>query len=268
MRRKWLVLLLGLVVLAIGGVAAFVASSPLVRARYHLLRASPAEVRLDPDKATRLSGHALAFASSSAAKELLPDLLELARDEAARDDGVCHRALVVELTVGSARRVDWHDRWRFGRPEEAGRVRQPRPPIGIEELTSLVQSLGSRDPRLRSWTLRRLPIDERVLEVVVRRLESPALGGPSADDERGAVMGWLREFMTGTQPLVGAPEMDSGEMFPAKGWDEFFMITNPPLVYSGGMGSMKFELPESSVLARALLEWIAQNRSKLPEQVK
>ena len=231
-RRKGLVVLLVLVLVGLGGVAALVASDPRVRARYHLRRATAAEVQLEHTAASVLSGHALAFARSPVATELLPELVELAEVEATRDAEVCYRALVFEVT-GCAwlRRYTWSNRT------------PPPPPRPSSADPGLLIALRSKDARFRSWALARIPLDEHALEAVVRLgSERPALE-------------WLHELRE--QPAF-AHKTDPAWRLVRQWYTQDFE----------GAGYARTTYVTDDEVARALTDWLEKNRSRLQPQLK
>ncbi|MEZ0229657.1 MAG: hypothetical protein ACAI25_13590 [Planctomycetota bacterium] len=179
--RARVALLLGfLVLLALGGTAAH----PEIRGRYHLRRVTPKELLLSEHEATKLSGHARDFAESLAAKDLLPEVLVLARDEAAKDDVFCFRALAFEVATGSAPRG----------PSTATK------PLDENTLSVLAGCLHSRDRAVRDWALLRLPPDLRLFSLVMSNKEHAsalpwlgdvAMANPALREEcRGWELAW------------------------------------------------------------------------------
>jgi hypothetical protein len=239
-RRKWVVVAFGLVLLAIGAGVALLAADPVRRARFHLLHASPAEVRLDPEQRSEISGHALSFLQSGDAREALQaELLGLAREEALRDDAVCYRGLVFEVVMGSESRLAMR------------RTKKIPFPLPASGLAMLVGCLKSRDLTFRAWMLARLPLDVRVLEAVA--LEHLAASAPDVGEEsrRRATKDWLLELL-----------VEHHRMFEDSKWQPiiFHEKTDP-------RGLRALGLSDASI-AKNLVAWIEENRAKMPEQVR
>ncbi len=230
MRRRGLVALLVVVVLlALGGGAALVATNPFVRARYHLRRITPAEVRIGHErKPIALNGHALAFARSPAARELLPDLIELAHGEAQIESQVCFRPLVYEvLTGGEAKRPDLT-------PEELDR----------STIEGLVLGLKAKEESLRVYALARAPVDARLAEIVIRVYSAAFTDRPARATEVALGYDWFLELRGARADLCG---------------------DDPRWQWIQPRGN-NHELPQDPVV---LLEgWLEEKRDRLPGQVK
>ena len=165
-RRKGLVVLGVVVLLALGGAAAFVAADPHVRARYHLRRVSPSDVNLRAATALTFKSHALAYAENPVAKDFLPELLDLAKAEAELDAKTLYRPLVFEVASRAAGEA----------------------PVDTRCLAVLVGALRSQHDELREWALARMPIEPRVLLAVIE------LGEHGGHGDRFLAIGWLAEL--------------------------------------------------------------------------
>jgi hypothetical protein len=254
-RRK---LALGVAFVALVNVvlgSVLVATRPFVRARYHLRRASPGEVRLI-DRADEIElsfeGHALAFERSGAAQSLLCELAAFAEDEALRDDVSCYRALLLGLEplAGHDLSRDWH-----GRAESTG----PRPLVAPRyALAVMVHSLEARDARLRRLTISHLPPDSRVLEAMVAHLFRLASHAKEASEEITLALAWFETFTLANQKLV-QQEGRRGA------WGHF-----PDRDWALAMG-WEGVAPKGRGLAwsaAAFERWLVEYRARLPEQIR
>jgi hypothetical protein len=176
----------------------------------------------------------------------VPELLELSRDETARDEAVCHRALLFHVVT----KPDGHPRTA---------------PLDAPVLVELLRTLESRDNGFRQWASRRLPVDARVLEAVASHLVWLERSASEANlFERRVVQSWLAELASANPELVGRRSGD-GRLQTDEPWDSLtswaaFWATNPTIV------SWTPREPDAAT-ARELVAWIAKNRRKLPEQV-
>ena len=202
-----------------------------------------------------LKGHALAFAQSPVAKELLPELVELARSEAERDTAVCLRALAFEVGASSTPMMSDEDLILLAALGEE--LPGPSRPISdLETLGVLVGCLRSTDQGLREWALRRIPPDARALEAVVSDLTRSAV--PARRDARGPeaslALRWLGAFASEQRALVAGD--DTWKHVRTWGLGRYFL--HPA----------KRTVPWPSEATAKLTEWLEKNRAKLPEQVK
>ncbi len=239
MRRRGLVVLLVTILVALGAGVAIVASSPTIRARYHLRRVTAAEVKLQWRAPSLPTGHALAFAQNPAAKELLPELIELAHAEAQRDEEACYRSLLFEITTGSG------PRWSPVAAEQRVLLRREHPlqaPIDVLVLRSLVECLRARESNLRLWSLSRLPLDERLIEVVIRH------------PDQWEALDWLGAFALNHEAYVREFE----EWKRASLWGTVLL--------SPGGGARELDFVHQTM--RGLESWLEKNRNRLPEQVR
>ncbi len=232
MRRRKLVVLLLMVLVVLGAIAGFVVADPRFTARYHLRRAAPGELKLTSDAASVLTGHALAFAQSPVAKDLLPELVALAREEAAQDTEVCFRPLLVEVAVGSTPRRGPQDGMTLATGEVMRAARGEL--LDVSTLGALVACLRSRDRALARWVLARLPADSRALEAVLERGERST-----------------------RRELIERKE----EWQDAFAWLDGWRLTTR---YTDSISAG----PMLDRVIRSLRESLEKNRSKLPEQVK
>lgn len=242
-QRTRRLLALGLAVAALAGLGvgvSFVARDPAVRLRFHLRLTSSNEVTLDTDGTRTFTGHAKAVAESPAAKELLPDLCELANAESERDDHICFRALLLAVA--------------FGPVPRNGAERRPREPAPDEaSLRAAVRMLDSQSPLVRAAALASLPVDPRLLEAVVQRWERHAGERNGVRNEAWAIVGWLADFAFWHTKLV-PPARPGGAL--EEPWTTIvFMSQLAPYTPDPG-------LPQET---RA---WLEKNRATLPEQIK
>lgn len=221
---------------------------PTSRARSHLRRVTPAEVRFNLD-AYELKGHAQAFAESPVAKDLLvSDLLPLAREEAERDDGVAYRllAFLVAREVWPARPREFVGSKPYW---SAARVSSDIP---FAALSDLALSLRSRDAGLRAFALPVLPRDPRILELVVGHFG--ALTETSSrrhSTEVAQTLQWLADFSDGNGALTHFEEtLDEGHSRLDAAW---------ALVQRPGT--------DTQLIKSALHAWLDAHRSQLPPQI-
>ncbi len=248
--------------LALAGLA-LGASLPKNRARYHLRFASASEVRFVGTSAV-LTGHAKAFAESSAAVDLLAsDVVGRALAEAERDDGVCYRWLVLP-GERPRRELLWMS---IAAETSAG---ASSPPVSDEILRTMRACLRSKDAVLRTATLDRLPLDLRLLEAVSRHAVALAADErPGVEDEKEAILRWLRELGRANQTLVSREQARHG-VYPDRAWRAFVFA-----IGSGGESILQEGYPERPapkyewvIAANELVAWVEKNRSKLPEQIR
>ncbi len=158
-RRRLVVSMWLLVLVHLGVFAGIVLADPRVHARYHLRRVRPSEVVLGRTGCT-LTGHAKEYTRLPTWRSLEVELIELALDEAERDEVICYRGLVGEVSS-----------WTL--------------PAHGERLAVMVACLRSRDPGLRRWALNLIPLDVRLFEAVARHARA------SRGDESVKAIEWL-----------------------------------------------------------------------------
>ncbi len=248
MRRR--LLALGLLLVASGlvaGVALLVAEAK-IRARYHLRRASAAEVWLLAADTPALIGHAGKFAESPAAKELLPELIELAHEEAESDLDLCYRPLVFQVAGCSAA-----DRpvqiTIIGIPPD---TRRPLVRFEVTTLRALALGLRSRHSELRRWSLVRIPQDERLLEAVLATLTGAPAQPYEPSPERRAALLWLAAFHADHKAEIGSD--------PAWLWALRWRSDN--------CGHERFNVLDYQADPAALQAWFERHRDRFPGQVK
>ncbi|MEZ0230330.1 MAG: hypothetical protein ACAI25_17035, partial [Planctomycetota bacterium] len=209
------------------------AAHPTVRARYHLRRVSPAEITFEK-KGLRLDGHAKAFAESSAARDLLPEIVERALEEAERDQVLLYRALVFAIVKDGD-------------------------PLTNETLSVFVRSLDAENPAVQSLAWDHLPLEPRTLAVHIESLESLCKMA-----EGGTAFAWTVESVK--KSYVRFARLAANQGYTDSPWDEIvswesFWAMKPTIV------SVTPREPDLAT-ARKLKTWLEKNRAKLPEQVR
>ncbi len=256
MRRKLVVAVALLALVGLAAATVFIATRPAVRARYHLRRITPGEVRL-VEKSGRvaldLDGHALAFARSRAARRLLRELVALAEDEAALDEATCYRALLLQSEPLAGHDLAWE--WR-GAAEATGPRSQV--PVPRDVLSVMARSLESRDARLRRWTVAHLPADPRVLRAMIRYLHGLAPRAVESPEETTLALAWFETFTLANQRLVQQEgRRDAWGLFPDRDW----------AVGMGWEGVTRKGRGLEEATA-AFERWLEAYRRRLPEQVR
>jgi hypothetical protein len=235
------------VLVALAALSVWATLQPSVRARWHLHRIAPADVTIaDPPDMNHpwtiaLSGHAKAFVESPCARELLPELVALARSES-EHDGTTYRALltVVTETILPPEKVDM-----IAVIDSAGIVRAvpgytEGEPWPKDVLATLASCLDSKSSALRGWTITKLPHDPRLLEPMLHHARAE-FGSEREDFEVAPIFLWFTRFAEGHGDLIS---LDTG-------------------------GGPWMALVQRQTLdPGALLEWVEANRSRLPVQIK
>ncbi len=226
-----------------------VLAHPGVRARYHLRRATPKEIIFESLECYSIAGHARSFAESSAAKEMLPELVTLALEEGRRDELVFYRALVLE-------------------------VARERESLTSETSAVVVRAMSSRDLTLRCAAARRLASDPRALSVVVERLGRLVALVATAISERRVdrdtniegkeILLSLAKFASANDELVGGRD-PAGRVYLDEPWKGIVEWRQDARKSPTDVANPREPSLET---VQKLKVWIEKNRSKLPEQIR
>jgi hypothetical protein len=181
-RRRVILGFAVLVLVALGGASALVWSRPEVRARWHLRRVSHSEFTFsgEPplDVKIALTGHAKAFAESPCVQDLIPELVELARQEGGQDEKYVYRRLLGVIAT------------------------EPYP---ADVLSALAACLSSKQSELRVLTIARLRSDPRIFAVMARHART-VFHEPTSDGREETEMDhWFRKFAMDHEGLLGSP---------------------------------------------------------------